>query len=76
MPLTADDLEILRRELSELLTTRPRTVTKQRAIAELAPEPAAAQPKLHRRGSGAVPGGQGACDDARNVARISAAQPE
>jgi len=49
MPLTADDLEILRRELSELPTTRPRTVTKQRAIAELAPEPAAAQPKLHRR---------------------------
>ena len=43
MPLTADDLEILRRELSELPTTRPRTVTKQRAIAELAPELAAAQ---------------------------------
>jgi hypothetical protein len=43
MPLTADDLEVLRRELSELPTTRPRTVTKQRAIAELAPELAAAQ---------------------------------
>ena len=43
MPLTADDLEILRRELSELPTTRPRTVTKQRAIAELGPELAAAQ---------------------------------
>ena len=43
MPLTADDLEILRRELSELPTTRPRTVTKQRAIAELASELAAAQ---------------------------------
>jgi hypothetical protein len=40
MPLAADDLAILRRELSELPTTRPRTVTKQRAIAEPALAPA------------------------------------
>ena len=43
MPFTTDELEVLRRELSELPPTRPRIVSKQKAIAELTAELGAAQ---------------------------------
>ena len=43
MPFTTDELEVLRRELSELPATRPRIVSKQKAIAELTAELGAAQ---------------------------------
>jgi len=43
MLFTTDELEVLRRELSELPATRPRIVSKQKAIAELTAELGAAQ---------------------------------
>jgi len=43
MPVTMEELEALRRELSELPANKPRIVSKQNAVAELATELAAAQ---------------------------------
>jgi len=43
MPVTMEELEALRRELSELPANKPRTVSKQNAVAELATDLAAAQ---------------------------------
>ena len=43
MPFTMDDLETLRRALSELPANRPRIVSKQNAVAELVTELTAAQ---------------------------------
>jgi hypothetical protein len=43
MPFTMDDIETLRRALSELPANRPRIVSKQNAVAELVTELTAAQ---------------------------------
>ena len=43
MPVTMEELEALRRELSELPANKPRIVSKQSAVAELATELGAAQ---------------------------------
>ena len=43
MPVTMEELEALRRELSELPANKPRIVSKQNAVAELATELASAQ---------------------------------
>jgi hypothetical protein len=43
MPVTMEELEALRRELSELPANKPKIVSKQNAVAELATELAAAQ---------------------------------